>query len=177
MIWIPIFIIAGIVLAVLFSLDFADSIIGKVLCHIITIPLCAGIGCFVGVAVWALFGIIGAMLFPTETETIFQAPIYSISDQNQQKGNFVLGSGYVDSNLYIYYVAELEAGKQIKRADRESTTIVESDAESPSVTIVGERYKWEWVNWLAIDFHSRLDQTTIVVPNGTIITEYKVDLK
>lgn len=177
MIWIPIFIIAGIVTAVLFSRDMADSLPGKIFTGIITVPIFAGVGCLLGAIAGILLGLIGLLIIPTETMTISETPIYSLEDQTQYNGRFVLGSGYIDSDLCIYYVAETDSGKKIMDAEREYTTIIESDTETPIATVTGERYKWHWLNWIAIDLHDFVDETTLVVPTNTITTEYNIDLK
>lgn len=177
MIWIPIFIIAGIIGAVLFSNFMADSIPGKIFSGVITVPLFAGLGCLLGAISGALLGLVGLLIIPTETTTISETPIYSLADQTQYNGRFVLGSGYIDSDLCIYYVAEIDDGKKIMDAEREYTTIIESDSQTPTATVTGERYRWNWLNWIAIDLHKFVDETTLVVPTNTITTEYNIDLK
>lgn len=177
MIWIPIFIIAGIVIAVLFSRDMADSLPGKIFTGIITVPIFAGVGCLLGAIAGILLGLIGLLIIPTETTTISETPIYSLADQTQYNGRFVLGSGYIASDLCIYYVAETDSGKKIMDAEREYTTIIESDTQTPTAVVTGERYKWHWLNWIAIDLHGLVEETTLVVPTNTITTEYNIDLK
>ena len=177
MIWIPIFIIAGIVIAVFFSRYMADSSPGKIFTGIITVPIFAGVGCLLGVAAGIFLGLVGLLIIPTETTTISEDPIYSLADQTQYNGRFVLGSGYIDSDLCIYYVAETDSGKKIMDSEREYTTIIESDTETPIATVTGERYKWHWLNWIAVDLNSFVDETTLVVPTNTIMTEYNIDLK
>lgn len=177
MIWIPIFIIAGIICAVLFSNYMADSFPGKVFSGVITVPLFAGLGCLLGAVAGILLGLVGLLIIPTETTSISETPIYSLADQAQYNGRFVLGSGYINSDLCIYYVAETDSGKKIMDAEREYTTIVESDSQIPTATVTGERYKWSWLNWIAIDLHDFTDETTLVVPTNTITTEYNIDLK
>lgn len=177
MIWIPIFIIAGIVIAVLFSRDMADSLPGKIFIGIITVPIFAGVGCLLGAIAGILLGLVGLLIIPAETTTISETPIYSLADQTQYNGRFVLGSGYIDSDLCIYYVAEIDSGKKIMDSEREYTTIVESDSQTPTATVTGERYKWHWLNWIAIDLHDFADETTLIVPTNTITTEYNIDLK
>jgi len=176
-IWIPIFITAGIVIAIHSSRDMADSLPGKIFTGIITAPLFAGIGCLLGVAAGILLGLVGLLIIPTETTTISETPIYSLADQTQYNGRFVLGSGYIDSDLCIYYVAETDVGKKIMDSEREYTTIIESDSQTPIATVTGERYRWNWLNWIAIDLHDFVDETTLVVPTNTITTEYNIDLK
>ena len=177
MIWIPIFIIAGIVIAVLFSRYMADSLSGKIFTGIITVPIFAGVGCLLGVVAGILLGLVGLLIIPTEITTISETPIYSLTDQTQYNGRFVLGSGYIDSDLCIYYVAETDNGKKIMDSEREYTTIIESDSQTPIATVTGERYRWNWLNWIAIDLHDFVDETTLVVPTNTITTEYNIDLK
>lgn len=177
MIWIPIFIIAGIIGAVFFSDFMADSIPGKIFSGVIAIPIFAGLGCLLGAVAGILLGLVGLLIIPTETTTISEAPIYSLTDQTQYNGRFVLGSGYTDSDLCIYYVAETDVGKKIMDSEREYTTIIESDSQTPTATVTGERYKFGWLNWIAIDLNKFMDETTLVVPTSTITTEYNIDLK
>lgn len=177
MIWIPIFIIAGIVIAVLFSRDVADSLPGKIFTGIITVPIFAGVGCLLGAVAGILLGLVGLLIITTETTTISETPIYSLADQTQYNGRFVIGSGHIDSDLCIYYVAETDNGKKIMDSEREYTTIIESDTQTPTATVTGERYRWNWLNWIAIDLHDFVDETTLVVPTNTITTEYNIDLK
>lgn len=177
MIWIPIFIIAGVVLAVVFSKDMADSLPGKIFTGIITVPIFAGVGCLLGAVAGILLGLVGSLIIQTETTTISETPICSLVDQTQYNGRFVLGSGYIDSDLCIYYVAETDSGKKIMSSEREYTTIVESDVQAPTATVTGDRYKWHWLNWIAVDLNSFVDETTLVVPTNTITTEYNIDLK
>jgi hypothetical protein len=176
-IWIPRFIIAGIVIAVLFSRDVADSLPGKIFTGIITVPIFAGVGCLLGAVAGILLGLVGLLIIPTETTTISETPIYSLADQTQYNGRFVIGSGHIDSDLCIYYVAETDNGKKIMDSEREYTTIIESDTQTPTATVTGERYRWNWLNWIAIDLHDFVDETTLVVPTNTITTEYNIDLK
>lgn len=177
MIWIPIFIIAGIVIAVLFSRYTADSLPGKIFTGIITVPIFAGVGCLLGVVAGILLGLVGLLIIPTEITTISETPIYSLADQTQYNGRFVIGSGHIDSDLCIYYVAETDNGKKIMDSEREYTTIIESDNQTPTAVVTGERYRWSLLNWIAIDLNKFVDETTLIVPTNTITTEYNIDLK
>ena len=177
MIWIPIFIIAGIVIAVLFSRYMVDSLPGKIFTGIITVPIFAGVGCLLGVVAGILLGLVGLLIIPTEIMTISETPIYSLADYTQYNGRFVIGSGHIDSDLCIYYVAETDNGKKIMDSEREYTTIIESDTQTPTAVVTGERYRWNLLNWIAIDLNKFVDETTLIVPTNTITTEYNIDLK
>ena len=98
MIWIPIFIIAGIVIAVLFSRYMVDSLPGKIFTGIITVPIFAGVGCLLGVVAGILLGLVGLLIIPTEITTISETPIYSLADYTQYNGRFVIGIRYPDAD-------------------------------------------------------------------------------
>ena len=176
MILIPIVGTIGIVAAVFFCLDSFDNLVSRILAHIVVVPIFGAIGIITGVLVAAIVGIIG-FVFPTEEVTISETPIYSLVDQSQYSGSFVLGTGSVEGDLGIYYVEQTDSGKRIAKVDREKVIIVESDTEQPSARIHGERYKFECVNWFFLDPHPYFDKTILTVPTNTITTEYRIDLK
>ena len=62
-------------------------------------------------------------------------------------------------------------------SEREYTTIIESDTQTPTAVVTGERYRWNLLNWIAIDLNKFVDETTLIVPTNTITTEYNIDLK
>lgn len=177
MIWAFVFIVFGIVLAVSIADDCCYSTVAKVLLDIALIPIFGVFGFFLGVLFCMLIGFIGAFTVPTNEVVISETDIYSLTDTAEYEGRFVLGSGQVDGDLKIYYVTESDGGKKIERADRDKVVIVESD-ERPHAVVMGDRYKWKWVNLFALDIHELLgDRVTLTVPKDTVTTEYSIDLK
>ena len=177
MIWIPVLAIAGGVFAVSFSKEMTDTRIGEVLSIIVTIPLFAILGALLGICTSYIAGMLGLIIVPTKDVFISDLPIYSLADNAEYNGRFVLGSGQVDGDLKIYYVAQADDGKKIEKADRSNVVIVESD-EQPHAVVTGKRYKWYWVNLFMLDIHEMFgDKVTLTVPKNTVTTEYNIDLK
>lgn len=176
MIWILIFAILGILFAVQYALDESESLPGVIIRGIIATPICSAFGFLVGIVVAFAVGLFSLFL-PTSETIISETPICSIVDESGINGSFVLGTGTVDSDLYIYYIAETEAGKEIEKAERDKTTILEDDTTSPNAKVVGKRLKWKWAELFVLDENVFLDKTILTVPVGTTTTEYNIDLK
>lgn len=177
MIWIIIFAIAGLVLAYEASEELTDTLIGKIFSLIVTVPIFSIFGVLLGLLFGIVIGFIGYVTAPTKDVQVSDLPIYSLTDNAEYNGRFVLGSGQVDGDLKIYYVAQADDGKKIEKADRSNVVIVESD-EQPRAVVTGKRYKWYWVNLFMLDIHEMFgDKVTLTVPKNTVTTEYNIDLK
>lgn len=176
MIWIPVFAILGIVVAAKYALDESESLPGVIIRGIIAAPICSAVGILAGGVVAFVVGIF-SLLLPANETIISETPIYSLVDKSGTYGRFVLGTGAVDSDLHIYYIAETEAGKEIEKVECDNAVIVENDAVQPNEKVVGKRLKWKWAELFVLDENVFFDKTILTVPVGTTTTEYNVDLK
>lgn len=176
MIWVPIFAILGIVYAAKYALDESESLPGVIIRGIVATPIFSAVGILVGVVAAFIVGIFSLFLPKNET-IVSETPIYSVVDESGVNGKFVLGTGAVDADIYIYYIAETETGRKIEKAERDNVVIVENDAVQPNAKVVGERLKWKWVELFVLDENAFLDKTILTVPVGATTTEYNIDLK
>lgn len=159
----------------------ADTVFGRVLNYLWAVPLSALMGTFLGLALAILAGAIGTAFIPTQEVKISETQIYSVVDRTKSDGHFVLGSGYVNSDLCVYYVVETGEGRKIESAKRANVVIVESNAEEPKAVVTGQRYKssWGWLKIFFLDVNGIFtgDKVTLTVPEGTVTQEYTVDLQ
>lgn len=166
--------------AVAFSIDFTETKAWAVLCAAFFVPIGVFVGALVGLLAMLILGSIGYVIIPNETVTISEMPIYSLSDSSEYSGRFVLGSGYVKSELRVYYVSITPDGKRIESCSRYNAYIVETNDESPKVKITGNRYKWKWARWIFPEINMMFDcfdKVELIVPENTITMQYNIDLK
>ena len=181
MIWIVGAVIGLVVFAIWAVTVFADTIFGKVINYLWAVPLSALLGAFLGLGLAILAGMAGTAFIPTQEVKISETPIYSVVDRTKSDGHFVLGTGYANSDLCVYYVTETDEGRKIESAKRANVVIVESDTEEPKAVVTGQRYKssWGWLKIFFLDVNGIFtgDKVTLTVPEGTITQEYTVDLQ
>lgn len=180
MIWFFVFCLIGLIGGISFAVDLAETKIGAILKGVFFAPIGIFLGALIGALAMLIFSLIGRAIIPSETVVISETEICSLSDSAEYSGRFVLGTGYVKSELCIYYVSVTPDGKKMESFKWSNTYIVESDNETPKVTITGDRYKWEWVEWIFPELSAMLegvDKATITVPENTVTTQYSIDLE
>jgi hypothetical protein len=116
----------------------------------------------------------------TETEVV-RVPIYSLEDNLSNSGSFILGSGYVNQNLFYYYFIKDDTNKMsLIRAYAANIKILEIDGNiAYEVYIVNTRRitKRIFARNPYFRLSSRTDCNYIEVPKGTVMKKYNIDLK
>lgn len=101
-------------------------------------------------------------------------PIIALKDGNGMTERFFLYSGYVKENLYYYYACETGKGYKIERVSAENSYIVYTE-ETPRVEKYEAKSFKETSSWIyAIPLHK---YNVLYVPDGTITTEYNINLE
>ena len=104
--------------------------------------------------------------------------IYAFNDNSSIKGQSFLFSGYVKEELVYRMFVEENGGKKVKEIKSINATIYEEDEKSDRYI---ETYKYIYTNnfvkWLLGQY--TWDDTTykVHIPEGSITTEYKIDLQ
>lgn len=106
--------------------------------------------------------------------------IYSINDNIESKGNFVLGAGHIESTDYYYFYIKTDKGFKVEKIEATNAYIQETDEVSPR--IIYQYYKYiypEWYKkWFAVDPNPHGNVTIIIkVPTNTVTTQYILDLQ
>lgn len=126
--------------------------------------------------------------------------IIALSDNLTVKGHHFLGCGNVNEDLYYYYLEKTESGSKMSRVQANTTYLIEDNSETPRIE---EQEVWMaqqfivvkqptiWLN-LKLFFKCRKykigqkikdamylkeNRTVIYIPKGSIIKDFKVDLK
>ena len=115
---------------------------------------------------------------PKETIILSESKIIALKDNSNISGSFsgsiFISSGYIEQQMYYFYMYETDKGKMMGKMVSDKTYIVETNEKSPSIICKQEKYKDERANyWLepsAVEYY-------IYVPKGTIDTTYKINLQ
>lgn len=104
--------------------------------------------------------------------TIF---IKAIKDNQSSNGNFFLGSGNINGEIYYYYMTCKDDNTQIKKIkNNDDVYIIETNSEKPKIVF----YKKEFVNPHFKDimpFYN--EKIKIYIPKGSLKTNYNIDME
>lgn len=101
------------------------------------------------------------------TKREVDVPIYSLQTTQVRSGNFVLGSGQIESDVIYYVFVKDKSGKKLKGFDAKNTYINETDVSKPYVKCIYEvRCFWDG------GVSERLKESILYVPVGTIVEDY-----
>ena len=159
--------IVGIVASIIVSIanrDFCDFLLGILLTILVFV-----IAAFV-------VGVISDCM-PESTMNIERTaiqPIIALKDGKGMTGRFFLYSGYVKENLYYYYACETEKGYKVEKVSAENSYIVYTE-ETPRIEKYEAQSFKEPSSWIyAIPLYK---YNVLYVPDGTITTEYNINLE
>lgn len=131
-------------------------------------------------AILIIGGIIGTFL-PTKDVPIDTWYIYSVEDNMQTEGSFVLGCGSVDEDLTYYYMVNTNRGYKVKDipASECYIKIIGSNDDDGITTPQIVEYQGEFINenhyWIGMP--SGHSYSVMYVPEDTIKEKYNVDLE
>lgn len=95
--------------------------------------------------------------------------IVSLNDNNLINGRFYLKSGYIEEDLYYQYIVQLNNGGFVSNKVKSANTTLFYDTDN---------YRVEWYkktrNWLY--FEDEVTYVEIYIPEGSITTDYSIDL-
>ena len=115
-----------------------------------------------------------AVIFPQTCEKTSTEHIITLNDSTGVNGRAgFLGSGYVEDELYYYYMADAKEGFQAKKIKAEDTYVRYSDEPIvETYTATNFKNKLLWLIALPIkSFH------IVYIPEGSIIENYRIDLE
>lgn len=115
-----------------------------------------------------------AVIFPQTCEKSSTEHIIALNDSTGVNGRSgFLGSGYVEDELYYYYMTDTKEGFQAKKIKAEDTYVRYSDEQIvETYTATNFKNKLLWLIALPIkSFH------IVCIPEGSIIENYRIDLE
>jgi len=140
-------------------------------------------GLFFGVGFGILIGaalliVVMSLVYITTPTTIryYTVDIYSATSKDQLHGNFVFGSGSINSvDKYSTFIKSGN-GKKKYTFDASPVTIIEDNKITPHVTIQYEKVVVNWWTTL-IDMKANRNHKVIemVVPEGSVTTSFNIE--
>ena len=115
-----------------------------------------------------------AVIFPQTCEKSSTEHIIALNDSTGVNGRAgFLGSGYVEDELYYYYMTDTKEGFQAKKIKAEDTYVRYSDEPIvETYTATNFKNKLPWLIALPIkSFY------IVYIPEGSIIENYRIDLE
>lgn len=145
-------------------------------------------GALVGLLLGSLVGLLLAIVISaaaasvtgeTETVVIKTIPIYAFQDNLNIKGHRTLVSGYIDEVLCYYYTYQTaDGGYKIGHVEQDDATVYYATNEEDCRMEVREtHFKNSIHNWIAESFAENSITYAFYIPEGSITTEYNVDLQ
>ena len=115
-----------------------------------------------------------AVIFPQTCEKSSTEHIIALNDSTGVNGRAgFLGSGYVEDELYYYYMTDTKEGFQAKKIKAEDIYVRYSDEPIvETYTATNFKNKLLWLIALPINSYH-----IVYIPEGSIIENYRVDLE
>lgn len=158
--------IIGLILSIVFAIHEEEGIV-------------FGIGILMTIiasACYLIVAVIGGLCFDaTKVYKTEEIPIVALKDTNRANGNFFIGSGHVDTDLYYYYFTETEdGGKQFEKVDAEEALIYDTEKENPHILIESMHHSSGLINFFFVTERQRY---SFYIPEGSIDYSFTIDLE
>lgn len=115
-----------------------------------------------------------AVIFPQTCEKTSTEHIIALNDSTGVNGRAgFLGSGYVEDELYYYYMTDTKEGFQAKKIKAEGTYVRYSD-EPIVETYAATNFKNKFLWLIALPINSF---HIVYIPEGSIIENYRINLE
>lgn len=132
-------------------------------------------------------GVVYTGSLPYEDTVIESYEIVSLKDNDNTNGTFVLGTGSVyDTTYYVYNYKTEDGGIKRDKINTNDATVYETK-DSPHIDVIGKKLKESAkdsvmyhlfnVGFLEDYITSTPNDCKIYIPEGSIITEFKIDLE
>lgn len=126
-----------------------------------------------------LFGVMCANISgPAEmVEVESTIELYAVNDYIGEHGRFYLGSGHIDNDEYYYYVVKTEDGGFITKKIESDMAVLYYTEDEPKIEVCRYKFTNPIHNFLSFGVCQTERKYKIYIPEGTIIHDYKVDLR
>lgn len=134
------------------------------------------LGFFSGMAVAALLTLVPYAASETETVPVVENPIYALKDGVQVEGSFFIGTGTFEEEQYFFYVTNKDEGKTIDKQLVKDSTLIEDNGRHPKIVKCDEKFKSKFARFMFGEYRGDTSYK-IYVPEGTVTTDFTVDMK
>lgn len=130
-------------------------------------------GAILGFAFWISIGLIIGLFLPTK-EIVTEQKIYALNDNSSIECKKFIFSGYVNEKFVCSYVIDTDKGKHIEQVDGDCAYIIEGNY-TPKIEKHSITFKEDWYYLIAMNAEDYY--VKFFVPEGTVTSEYNIDLK
>ena len=127
-------------------------------------------------AISALTSLIVPIFIPKQYIKTNTVDIIALNDSQNMQGSSFIGSGYVDEELKYYVMQDTNLGYSVIKIDSDNAYIKEDKDQKPHIEIQTEEIENPILRYW-FNFNCGGTRYIIYVPNGTIVQNYKIDLK
>lgn len=142
---------------------------------------------FLIILIYFFGGVVYTGNLPYEDTVLETYEIISLKDNDNTTGTFVLGTGSVyDTTYYVYNYKTEDGGIKRDKINTNDATVYETK-DSPHIDVIGKKLKESAkdsimyhlfnVGFLEDSITSTPNDCKIYIPEGSIITEFKIDLE
>ena len=119
---------------------------------------------------------LGGLAFTSdEVYNTEETPICALSDNSNLNGSFFLGSGYVEENMYYYYLTENNDGsKTMRKISAMGTPVDDTETENPRIVTEYTRNSSPVVRFFFFTYN---ETHKIYIPPKSIKYSYNIDLE
>lgn len=136
-------------------------------------------GLFLGGVLFFMLGlgVIGLSFIPdVKYELVETKEIYALKDNQGMRGNFYLGTGYVEDNQKYFFIVNQEGGKKMDSVSVDQSILYEG-AKTTKVEVYEPVIKGKVAKFLFTSTSPRDNKYKLYIPKDSITTEYKVDME
>lgn len=142
---------------------------------------------FLIILIYFFGGVVYTGSLPYEDTVLESYEIVSLNDNDNTNGTFVLGTGSVyDTTYYVYNYKTEDGGIKRDKINTNDATVYETK-DSPHIDVIGKKLKGSAkdsvmyhlfnVGFLEDYITSTPNDCKIYISEGSIITEFKIDLE
>jgi len=141
------------------------------------------IGGFLAVILNLVIGCIILANFEMTPTVVKQYEISAIQDTKNSQGNFFIGTGKINEELYYYIPIKYPDGTMVKKFKISEIFINEGNEYSPNIQVIESKYpeeftKYAWLYSIIAPYGDKYNQKyKVYVPEGSISNDFSVDLK
>lgn len=107
-----------------------------------------------------------------------ETEITALKDNPSTNGSFFLGTGYVSSNQYYFYIEQTEKGKKMQKVSVSESYVNEVEGVKPKVETYWKKYNSKIARFMYGDYAIfSSDEYIFYVPKDTVTNEFNIDME
>lgn len=132
--------------------------------------------CLMTVVLWlATIGLANATDPVLESTKTDRVEIIALKDSVGTESSFYLGTGYIDDEMHYVYMTETDKGMSMEKIKAEDVFLKYVEGDTPHIDTIHYNYTNSFLDWFLPG--DAKQETYIYIPEGSLTTEYVIDLE